>query len=645
VFPYKAYSGKTLRVDLTSGEIRTVPLEREFAETWLGGNGFGTKILWDEVGPEIDALSPENRLIMATGPICGTLMPNSSRVAVIAKSPLTGIYGDSNAGGMFGPELKFAGYDMIVFVGRSPEPVYLWVDGKKVQVRRAAHLWGKSVSEAEKVIKAEVRNEDVKFATIGPAGENMVRYASIQITPHRSAARSGMGAVMGSKNLKSIVLRGSGGVSIARPADHYEVAYQAFQRIMANEFFPSSAKYGTAGLVPLVNQTGRFPTRNFQMGSFPYAEEIDAAALHERNFVSHFGCFNCPVACDKVYRVNEGKYAGTVTSSVEYETLSSLGSGVWVRDLDAILQSNSLCDELGMDTISAGRTIGFMMELWERGIITAADTGGVSLEWGDSEAVLTLLEQTARREGLGDLLAEGVRRIAARIGRGSEEYAMEVKGQEIAAQDGRAQRSMGLAHVTSTRGADHLKAFPTIDETGFPSAAVRRYGEQYMPEIVDPHASLHKPMLVKDGEEYAAIIDSSGNCKSGGTFHPPEIYWADMVQALQTATGMDLTVEQLKLIGERIYNLQRCYGVLHGISRKDDRLPRRFKEEPSPSGYAKGQTFDVEPLLEEYYRLRDWDVATGIPTRAKLAALGLEDAADRLGIGRGVGGRIDESTH
>ena len=630
MFPYQGYAGKYLRVDLTHARIDTVELERDRVEAYLGGNGLGARILWDEVGPDIDPLSSGNRLVIATGPLCGTLMPNSARIEVIAKSPLTGIYGDANAGGMFGPELKFAGYDMIVFQGASPEPVYLCIQDDRVELRPARHLWGKRVSQAQEIVCKEMRDDEVRFATIGPAGENRVRYASIQISPNRSAARSGLGAVMGSKNLKCIAVRGFGAVRIADPEGFYQVATQAHRKIRVNEFYPSVSRYGTPGLVTLMDPMGRFPTKNYQLGSFPYVDDISAETLRERYFVHDIGCFNCPIACDKVYRVGSGPYAGTVTNSVEYETLGSLGAGVWNRDLASILHANWLCDELGLDTISAGRTIAFMMELEQRGLISKADTGGQSFTWGDKDAVLSLLERIAHREGVGDLLAEGTRRIAARLGRGTERYAMEVKGQEIAAQDGRAQKSMGLAHVTSTRGADHLKGFPTIDETGYPSEAIRRYGDAYMPELIDPLATRHKPMLVADGEDFGAVVDSSGNCKSGGTFVLAEIYWQEMADAIRTATGMEMTADRLRTIGARIYNLQRAYGVLHGISRRDDRLPARFKEEPSPSGHAKGQTIDVDPMLDEYYALRGWDPATGKPTRATLTALGLADVADRL---------------
>jgi aldehyde:ferredoxin oxidoreductase len=283
-----------------------------------------------------------------------------------------------------------------------------------------------------------------------------------------------------------------------------------------------------------------------------------------------------------------------------------------------------------MDTISAGRTISFSMELWDEELLNLEDTGGLALRWGDAEVALKLLEMIAHREGFGDLLAEGVRRAAATIGRGAEAYAMEVKGMEIAAQDGRAQKSMGLAHVTSNRGADHLKAFPVIDETGYPDEGRRRYGEAYLPEIVNPLAIKHKPFLVKDGEDFGAVIDSVGVCKSGGTFVLAEIYWPDIAAALEAATGMEMPVERLQRVGERIYNLQRCYNAWHGVGRADDRLPRRFTEEPSPSGNAEGQVVELEAMLEGYYALRGWDPETGWPTPEKLRELGLDEAIERL---------------
>jgi len=625
-FPYRGYTGRWLYVDLTLGKVEPREYDPTLAEKYLGGNGFGTRLLWEHVGVEVDPLAPENLLIFATGPLCGTLLPNTGRMEMVAKSPLTGIYGDANAGGFFGPELKFAGWDAVVVTGQARRPVYLAIADDHAELRDAGDLWGRTTSETEVAIRRAWGDPRVKTATIGPAGENMVRFASIQLTPQRSAGRCGLGAVMGSKRLKAIAVRGHNPIRVADPDRFHDLAVELHHRLRANPVFPAVSAYGTPGIVSLMDPLGRFPTKNFQMGSFPEVDKINVEALQARALVRHLACFGCPIGCDKLYGLPDGPYAGTVLRSVEYETLNSMGANIWNADLDAILAANRLCDDVGMDTISAGRVISFAMELWENEIINLDDTGGLALRWGDMGVVLQLLEKVARREGFGDLLAGGVRRAAAGLGRGAERYAMHVKGMEIAAQDGRAQKSMGLAHVTSTRGADHLKAFPVIDETGYPDEARRRYGEEYLPEMAQPLATTYKPLLVKDGEDFGAVVDSVGVCKSGGTFVLAEIYWPDIAAALEAATGMDMPVERLKLVGERIYNLQRCYNALHGITRADDRLPRRFTDEPSPSGNAEGQVVELEPMLEEYYQLRGWDPETGWPTVEKLRQLGLEDA-------------------
>lgn len=630
---YKGYVGKYLRIDLTSGKVTPVPLDPSLCETWLGGNGWGVKILFEEVPAETDPLSPGNKLIFATGPIVGTLMPNSGRLECISKSPLTGIYGDSNAGGFFAPEMKFAGWDMFVIEGKAPKPVYIFIEDDRVEIRDAAFLWTKDTIVTEQLIQAEHQDDAIKVACIGPGGENLVRYACIQVTPQRSLGRSGMGAVMGSKNLKAIAVRGHGTVPIAQPERFYDISVKCHEGIKGNAIYPAVSRYGTPGIVSLMNQIGRFPTRNFQAGHYDKADAINAETLRQNHFVKDIACYGCPIACDKIYEVREGEFKGIVTRSLEYETLGGYGASIDNDNLSSILKANDLTDRLGLDVISAGRAISFAYELYEQGIITEADTGGLKLEWGNYQAMLTLIGLIARREGFGALLAEGVKRAAAELGKGSDYYAMHVKGQEIAAQDGRAQQSMGLAHVTSSRGADHLKAFPTIDETGYPDEARRRYGEAYLPDMAEPLANKHKAFLIKDGEEFGAVVDSSGNCKSGGTFVLAEIYWGDMAEAISAATGMEVGVDDLKRIGERIYNLQRVYNVLHGISRADDTLPKRILTEPSPSMTAKGHVCRLEPMLEEYYALRGWDVETGYPTEAKLRELGLDEAARRLKAG------------
>jgi aldehyde:ferredoxin oxidoreductase len=632
MFPYRGYTGKWLYVDLTTGKIEPREMDAGMVETYLGGNGIGTKLLWENVGPDVDALSPENLLIFATGPLTGTLVPNGSRMEVVAKSPLTGIYGDTNTGGFFAPELKFSGWDAVVFAGQSPEPVYLAIQNQHVELRPAEKLWGRTTSETEADIRQAWNDPRVKVACIGPAGENMVRFAAIQFTSQRSGARAGIGAVMGSKRLKAIAVRGNGPVRIADPKRFHKLSQDFNQRIRSNAIFGAVSRYGTPGITTLMNTLGRFPTKNFQFGSFTGIDNISAEALEERAFVRHLSCFGCPVACDKRFELKDGRFAGTGLRSVEYENLNAYGAGVMNDDLDVILYANRFCDEVGMDVMSSGRVIGFAMELWERGILTSADTGGLDIEWGDVDVVLKLMEQVSKREGFGNVLADGVRLAADTIGRGSSEFAMHVKGMELCAQDGRAQKSMGLAHATSSRGADHLKAFPTIDEVGIPDEARVRYGEKYLPEISMPLEIKHKPFLVKDGEDYSTVIDSVGMCKSGGTFVMAELYWEDTAEALEAATGMEMPVDRLKKIGERIVNLQRCYNVWHGITRADDQLPKRFTNEPSPSGNARGSVVELDVMLDEYYQLRDWEVDTGLPKAAKLQELGLEDAVERLNL-------------
>jgi aldehyde:ferredoxin oxidoreductase len=630
MFSYRGYVGKWLWVDLTRGKLESRDYDPALAEQYLGGNGFGARLLWQNVGTDVDPLGPENWLIFSTGPLCGTVVPNPGRMEVVAKSPLTGIYGDANSGGFLGPELKYAGWDAVVVTGCSPTPVYLTIDDQNVALRDASHLWGLTASRTEEAIRQAWGDPGVKTAVIGPAGENLVRIAGIQITPQRSAARCGLGAVMGSKHLKAIAARGHGPIPISDPKRLRSIGLELQRRLRANAIFSAVSAHGTPGIVSLMNGMGRFPTKNFQAGGYEHADRMNADALYSRAFVRNVACFGCPIACDKVYRIPDGPFAGTSLRSVEYETLNAFGAGILNDDLDAILAANRLCDDLGLDTISAGRCISFAMELWDEEILNLDDTGGIPLRWGDMDVVLRLLPMIARREGFGSLLAEGVRTMAETIGRGADKYAMHVKGMEIPGQDGRAQRSMGLAHITSTRGADHLKAFPVIDETGFPDEGRRRYGEQYMPDIVQPLATKHKAFLVKDGEDLGAIVDSVGMCKSGGTFVLAEIYWPDLAEALEATTGMSMPVDRLKTIGERIYNLQRCYDAIHGITRADDRLPLRFSQEPSPTGNAKGQTIDTEPMLDEYYVLRGWDSANGWPTADTLHRLGLDDAAQRL---------------
>ena len=633
--PRGGYVGAVLAVDLTRRRTETIPFDSGLARRTLGGSGFGAEILWREVGPAVDPLAAEAVFVMATGPLTGTAWPCSGRVEAVARSPLTGIYGDSNAGGTFGPGLKFAGFDALIVRGASEDPVVLRIHDGRASLDDAGGIWGLDTIETEAALRTRYASSALRVASIGPAGERGVRFASIQSTPNRSFGRCGLGAVLGAKRLKAIAVSGSQRVPVADSERFGRLAKSMHERIRANPMFDSCSRYGTPGLVRVVNEIGRFPTRNFQDGEFASADLISGEVLREKYFVEDAGCFACPVRCDKVYRVRDGRFAGLRTSSVEYETLNAFGAGIGNSDLELILYAGDRCDRLGLDTISAGRAIGFAMELVQCGILTPRDLGGLDGAWGSEETILGLLEQIGSRQGFGDILAGGVRRAAEAIGPAAAAYAMEVKGMEIPAQDGRAQQSMGLAHITSSRGADHLKAFPTVDETGSADEARRRYGAEFLPEMADPHATRHKAHLVKDGEDFGAVVDSVGVCKSGGTFVMAEIYWAEIAAGVAAATGWALDEAELREIGERIVNQARAYNARLGITRADDRLPARFGTEPSPARGARGEVAHAAELLDEYYALRGWEAEAGWPTPQTLDRLGLAEAKAALWGGEG----------
>jgi aldehyde:ferredoxin oxidoreductase len=597
-------------------------LQRHLAYDFLGGSGFGTKLLWDEVGPNVEPFSGDNRLVFAVGPLAGTIYPTAGRFEVIGKSPLTGIYGDANSGGHFAPKLKQAGFDAVVFQGRSRKPVYLSLNEGKAELRDAKAIWGHGTEETENLLRKELWDPNVQSACIGQAGENLVRYAAV-MTHGCAAARSGLGALMGFMRLKAITAQGHLKISQARPADFVKDALLAQREVLQNPFTPGLSKYGTPQLNAPMSLVGRFPTKNHQQGHFEFVDDISAEVLVDKYFVRRIACFACPIGCHHIIKIKDGEYSGSTNLVLEYESMNALGARVWNRNLHSIIEADRLCDDYGLDTISTGTSIAFAMELFEKGILSKRDTN-LDLTWGNSDTVLELIKRITYRKEIGNILAEGVRRASQQIGKGSDYFAMHIKGQEIPSQDGRSQQSMGLAQATASRGADHLKGFPTIDEMGYPTEAVKRYGEQYLPEIVDGIQTKYKAMVVKDGEEFGTVIDSIGICKFG-TFFPPALYWDRIATALSLITGFEIDVTRLKLIGERIVNLQRMFNVREGITRKDDTQPRRLLEEKSPSpGRAKGHVVYLKPMLDEYYRLRNWEVETGIPRNEELHQLGLD---------------------
>ncbi|HDL64181.1 MAG TPA: hypothetical protein ENH12_02185, partial [Proteobacteria bacterium] len=481
----------------------------------------------------------------------------------------------------------------------------------------AGDLWGKCNTEVQQDIKERNKDYTIQVLSIGPAGENLVKYASIA-HKSRMAGRCGVGAVMGSKNLKAVAVRGSQEVRVARP-EQFPVFRKIFGERTAGHV-SYLTQYGKSILMDWMNAIARHPVKNFQSGVTPLIDKVNAEEMQKYK-VKDRGEPGCYALCEKTVCVKDGPYKGFYKLP-EFECLSAFGPRLWIHDAEFIFHASDLCDELGMDATSAGGTISWAMECFEEGIITREDTGGVDLSWGNQEATLTLLNQMARREGFGELLAEGSFRAAERIGRGSDKYVMCVKKMEIGAQDPRAQMAMGLANGVSSRGADHCKSSAYFDESGLEEPVIARWGKKYLPEMIDPLSTKYKPFEVKDGEDYCAFVSTLVLCLNGVLF---EYYYSGLAEALNIVTGMSITAEQAQVIGERIVNLQRAYNIREGLNRKDDGLPDRFTKTPAPEGPAEGHVVDMASMLDEYYDLRGWEKETGLIKEDKLRELGLEE--------------------
>ncbi len=607
------WTGKVLWVDLNNGRVATRSLDPRIAREYVGGRGLGVRHLLDHVDPQTDPLGPNNDLVMATGPLTGTAAPTGARYMVMTKSPLTGALTCSNSGGHFPAALKKAGWDAVIFQGRASEPVYLWVDGERAELRSAAHLWGKSVPQTDVALRAET-DPAARTAVIGPAGEAGVRFAAIMNDRHRAAGRSGVGAVMGAKNLKGVAVRGDGRVALADEKQFRSLVtkyIRGFKKSFGDGPVPLR-EWGTAVTVIGTQNFGVFPTRNFQTGRFEGWEKIDGRMLTEKYLVQAKACFACPIACGRGTRVPEGPYAGE-GEGPEYETVYALGSNCGVDDLAAVTRANYLCNEAGMDTITMGATIACAMEMSERGIIPEKDVGlDRRLAFSDAAAVVRLVEMTAKMEGFGRLLARGSLRLARHYGQ--PQYAMVSKGQEFAGYDPRGEQGMGLAYATSPIGASHMRGDP---------AYIELLG---VPKQIDPLTWHDKPQIVVDWQNVFCVIDAAGLCvffsvrnyvRPDETIRPEGI--CDLLNA---ATGLDYSVDELCTAGERIFNAERLFLVRAGFSRRDDSLPPRIVAEPLPDGPAEGMVCHLEEMLTDYYRLRGWD-ADGIPTPEKLAELGL----------------------
>jgi aldehyde:ferredoxin oxidoreductase len=621
--PMYSYSGRALRVNLTEGTSQTQPTEEHLARGFLGGRGFNVKRLWDELPAHTDGLSPENILIFGVGPLVGTLFPGGARFNVTAMSPHTGILGDSNAGGFFGPELKFAGYDQVIIQGRADHPVYLWIRDDIVEVRDARDLWGRDVWETTLALQQELGDPDIQVATIGQAAENLVTFAGVFVNLNRPAGRTGMGTVMASKNLKAIAVRGTKLFPVAGMNKFNEIVERLDEVIYQHPEYEIRCRLGTTKLIKALDSIGGLPTRHFQCGRFEHADEVSGEAIEQRYKIKSKACFACTIPCSRFLVVDDPRFPNLRLEGPEYEPLAGFTARVGNSDLALALKCVDLANRYGMDAITLSEVISWAMECHQRGLLSAEEADGLDLTWGAGETILTLIHKVAHREGFGSLLADGVKVAAKRLGRGSEEIAMEGKALEVFQADPRSIKAYGLGNAVASRGADHLRSEPWFEFSNDPQEGIRRFG---VAETAFRLEHKGKGLVVKHFEEMAAIADSIGVCKN--TYNNMEVLsWEETAELLRAATGWDITGEEVRRIGERIVNLERLFIAREGVSRKDDRLPTRFVKEPmrEGSGPSTDSVLELEAMLDEYYHARGWDVETGLPERKKLEELGLSD--------------------
>ena len=616
------YAGKILRIDLTERDVKISRVERSLVAGFLGGRGFNSKGLYDEIPPGADAMGPNNKLFVSTGPLVGTMFPTASRFNISAKSPQTGILGDSNAGGHLAPEIKFAGYDQIVLEGKSSEPVYVFVNDDEIGFMDASHLWGKDVYETDEIIRSDLGDRGVQTAIVGPAAERGVRFAGVYANLMRAAARTGMGTVMASKGVKALAVRGSGSVEVAHPRAFVELVEEIEEEIYAHEQYWPRRRMGTTRILMMANAGGFLPTRHYTSGIFEHAEEVSGERLAEEFNVKTRGCFACTIPCSRFYVVKEGEFKGLYGEGPEYEALGSFTSRVGNSDLGLALKANDLCNRLGLDALTAGECISWAMELHERGLLTKEETDGLDLSWGNGDAMLALIEKIAKREGFGDILADGSRAAAEKLGKGRD-LAMHVKGLDIIMADPRGLKGFGLGYAVSSRGGDHLRSEPFLELSDDPAIGERMFG---VPEATLRLADRGKGKLVSYFEDWNAVIDALEPCKN--IMQNMEILTFDRAsKVIEACTGLKMSPADVRRVGERIVNVERAFNVREGIRRRDDTLPRRFREETLPEGASAGTVFDLEPMLDEYYDERGWDRETGIPHAETLERLGLVKAA------------------
>jgi len=605
-----SWQGKVLRVNLTDGTSVAEPLNMDWANDYLGERGLASKYLMEMMDPKADAMSPENVLIFATGPLTGTMASTSGRYAVVTKGPLTHAIACSNSGGKFGAELKFAGYDLLILEGKSPQPVYLHIVDDSVEILPADEIWGTTVWNSEAWIKAKHQNPLLKVASIGEAGEKGVRYACVVNDLHRAAGRSGVGAVMGSKNLKAVAVHGTVGVKVKDPKAFMEAVKKTKKLLEESDGRKELTELGTNAMIDAMQEFGGLPTRNFQEVQFEGTDKINPAAMAKvhadghKNLLTNKACFGCTIACGRIAHIDKNHFTIVnrpqyrhASGGLEYETAYAFGPVVGVDDIDALTFAGYLMNEHGMDPISFGATLSAAMELFELGVITEEDTDGIPLNFGSAEALTVMAEKTGKYEGFGQILGLGSKLMCEKYGR--PELSMTVKGQEFAGYDSRALQGMGLGYATSNRGACHLK-------------------HDVFAEDMEDQSGQGKAKPCKESQDKVAAVDSSGLC----LFTTAAWGLPEFAAQLDAACEGEWTEARLKEIGERVWNLERQFNLAAGLTAADDTLPPRMLEVPAPSGTAKGKVNELSVMLPEYYKLRGWTEA-GVPTKETLQRLGL----------------------
>ncbi|MGE4330106.1 aldehyde ferredoxin oxidoreductase family protein [Diaphorobacter sp.] len=614
-----SWAGKILRVNLSAGTVTPEPLNMDWARQYLGSRGLGTKYLVSEIDPQVDPLSPDNKIIWATGPLTGTMASTGGRYTVITKGPLTGAIACSNSGGYWGAELKMAGWDMVIFEGKSPRPVYLYIHDDVAELRDASDLWGKSVWQTEEHLKTALQDPLTRISGIGRAGENQVLFAAVVNDLHRAAGRSGVGAVMGSKNLKAIAVRGTKGVGNIRDPKAFMAETFARKKILHDNAVTGQGlpTYGTQVLMNVINEVGALPTRNHRDVQFEGAKDISAEAMAtpresdgKKQLVTNQACFGCTIACGRISKIdethftvqNKPQYWGA-SGGLEYEAAWALGAANGVNDLECLQYANLLCNEQGIDPISFGATVGAVMELYEMGVLTREQIG-IEAPFGSAKALAFLAEETVNGRGFGKEVGQGSRRLCTKYGH--PELSMSSKGQEFPAYDGRAIQGIGLAYATSNRGGCHLRGYTIASEI------------LGIPVKTEPTATEGKPELVKAFQDATAAFDSAGVC----VFTTFAWGLPDLAPQLQAACDEKFTVQELEKIGERIWNMEREFNNAAGFTKADDSLPQRLLTEAAKTGGSKGSVSHLPEMLPKYYAVRGWD-AEGRPTPETRARLGL----------------------